>query len=68
VVAAAERMRSVTLSDEELAGADCVVIVTDHTGVDYGKVTRLAPLIVDTRNALAGNKGHTDTTARIIKL
>ncbi len=66
--AAGRRMRSVELRDEELECADCVVIVTDHTGVDYGKVTRRASLIVDTRNALAGNKGHSDTSARIIKL
>jgi UDP-N-acetyl-D-mannosaminuronate dehydrogenase len=25
----------VELTDEELAAADCVVIVTDHSGVDY---------------------------------
>jgi UDP-N-acetyl-D-glucosamine dehydrogenase len=32
--------------------ADCVVIVTDHTGVDYAKVVERGRLIVDTRNAL----------------
>ena len=32
--------------------ADCVVVVTDHTGVDYAAVLDAAPLIVDTRNAL----------------
>lgn len=34
------------------AQADCVVVVTDHTGVDYAAVLDAAPLIVDTRNAL----------------
>ena len=34
------------------AEADCVVIVTDHKGVDYETIVRNAPLIVDTRNAL----------------
>lgn len=32
--------------------ADCVVIVTDHTGVDYAAVVEQSKLIVDTRNAL----------------
>jgi len=34
------------------AEADCVVIVTDHSGLDYGKVIERSKLIVDTRNAL----------------
>ena len=34
--------------------ADCVVIVTDHSGVDYSAVVELSKLIVDTRNALKG--------------
>jgi UDP-N-acetyl-D-glucosamine dehydrogenase len=32
--------------------ADCVVIVTDHTRVDYAPIVAKARLIVDTRNAL----------------
>lgn len=35
-----------------VAAADCVVIVTDHTGIDYEKVIDRSKLIVDTRNAL----------------
>jgi UDP-N-acetyl-D-glucosamine dehydrogenase len=34
--------------------ADCVVIVTDHTGIDYASVVQKSKLIVDTRNALKG--------------
>ncbi len=34
--------------------ADCVVIVTDHTKVDYARVVQRSKLIVDTRNALKG--------------
>jgi len=30
---------------------------TDHCGVDYADVARRAPLVVDTRNALAGIAG-----------
>jgi UDP-N-acetyl-D-glucosamine dehydrogenase len=34
------------------AEADCVVIVTDHSGFEYAAVARNARLIVDTRNAM----------------
>jgi UDP-N-acetyl-D-glucosamine dehydrogenase len=40
--------------DAALAKADCVVIVTDHSGFDYKDLLNKAPLIVDTRNALKG--------------
>ena len=39
---------------ETAADADCVVIVTDHSAFDYGKLAASARLIVDTRNALKG--------------
>ena len=54
---------SVHLSDRVLqsqdmlpsvASADCVVIVTDHTGLDYARVIESSKVIVDTRNALKG--------------
>jgi UDP-N-acetyl-D-glucosamine dehydrogenase len=45
-------LTSVPLSAETLRGADCVVIVTDHSGVDYALVAREAKLVVDTRHAL----------------
>jgi UDP-N-acetyl-D-glucosamine dehydrogenase len=32
--------------------ADCMVLVTDHSGVDYAAIVDRARLIVDTRNAL----------------
>jgi UDP-N-acetyl-D-glucosamine dehydrogenase len=35
-----------------VAAADCVMIVTDHTSVDYRMIKRQAKLVVDTRNAL----------------
>ena len=37
---------------EMAAEADCVVVVTDHSGVDYAAIVDRAKLIVDTRNAL----------------
>ena len=45
---------SVDLTDEELRSADAVVIVTDHSSVDYQRVVNLARIVVDTRNATAG--------------
>ena len=43
-------LSGVALTDELLSGCDCAVIVTDHSDVDYSRVLRLAPLVVDTRN------------------
>jgi len=37
---------------EGVRSADCVVIVTDHSNVDYGAVVEHSKIIVDTRNAL----------------
>jgi UDP-N-acetyl-D-glucosamine dehydrogenase len=37
-----------------LGECDCAVVLTAHPGVDYEMVARLAPLVVDTRNALHG--------------
>jgi UDP-N-acetyl-D-glucosamine dehydrogenase len=45
------RMRSVSLTEDYLAGRDCVVIVTDHSAYDWPWVVAHAPLVVDTRNA-----------------
>ncbi|MCS7173056.1 MAG: nucleotide sugar dehydrogenase [Armatimonadetes bacterium] len=47
-----EDLASVPLTDEVLAWADCVIIATDHTGVDYRKVVERARLVIDTRNVL----------------
>jgi UDP-N-acetyl-D-glucosamine dehydrogenase len=44
--------RSVPLSPETVAAADCIMIVTDHTSVDYRMIRRHARLVVDTRNAM----------------
>ncbi|HEX4574528.1 MAG TPA: nucleotide sugar dehydrogenase [Gemmatimonadales bacterium] len=44
---------SVPLTRDTLAAADCVVIVTDHSGLDYPLIARHARAVVDTRNALA---------------
>jgi UDP-N-acetyl-D-glucosamine dehydrogenase len=44
--------RSVELTPQRVAAADCVMVVTDHSSVDYRMVKRHAKLIVDTRNAI----------------
>ena len=41
-------------AEDAVAGADCVVIVTDHSAFDYRKMVERAAMIVDTRNALKG--------------
>ncbi|HET9708018.1 MAG TPA: nucleotide sugar dehydrogenase [Gemmatimonadales bacterium] len=45
-------LESIALTADMLHGTDCVVIVTDHTGMDYALVAREAKLVVDTRHAL----------------
>jgi UDP-N-acetyl-D-glucosamine dehydrogenase len=47
-----QEFRSVELTPEAVAAADCVMIVTDHTAVDYRMIKRQAKLVVDTRNAI----------------
>ena len=45
--------RSVPLNDDTLRGADAVMIVTDHSAIDYERVKRLAAIVIDSRNALS---------------
>ena len=44
--------RSVALTPQSVASADCVLVVTDHSDVDYRMIARNARLVVDTRNAM----------------
>jgi UDP-N-acetyl-D-glucosamine dehydrogenase len=57
-------MSSVALTPENLAAADCVAIVADHTAFDYQGLVDHARLVLDTRNATKGRRGR----ARIVKL
>jgi UDP-N-acetyl-D-glucosamine dehydrogenase len=43
----------VALTAEEIASADAVLVVTNHSDVDYGLIVDRASLVLDTRNALA---------------
>jgi UDP-N-acetyl-D-glucosamine dehydrogenase len=58
-------LASVPLEPDTLAGADCVLIITDHSCTDWALVRRCARLVVDTRNAL---RSAPDGGARVVKL
>jgi len=47
-------MRSCALTEGLLGEQDAVLVVTDHSGVDYDLVLRTAPLVVDTRGVYRG--------------
>jgi UDP-N-acetyl-D-glucosamine dehydrogenase len=42
--------RSVELSAATISGYDLVIVVTDHSGVDYRLIAERARLVIDTRN------------------
>jgi UDP-N-acetyl-D-glucosamine dehydrogenase len=60
-------LKNSELTDESLSNCDCVLIITDHTGIDYEKVVRLAPLVIDTRNATR-KLNLSEYEAKIIRL
>jgi UDP-N-acetyl-D-glucosamine dehydrogenase len=45
-------LSSVELTPEGVAAADCVVIATDHSALDYVMLANAARRVIDTRNAL----------------
>jgi UDP-N-acetyl-D-glucosamine dehydrogenase len=56
--------KSQALTAASVQAADCVVITTDHSDLDWPLVRANARVVVDTRNALKGEPG----TARLVKL
>jgi UDP-N-acetyl-D-glucosamine dehydrogenase len=44
----------VEFTDEELQRADCVLIATDHSEVEYGRLVGIGVPVVDARNAMRG--------------
>jgi UDP-N-acetyl-D-glucosamine dehydrogenase len=54
---------SVPLTDAALSQADAVLIVTDHSVVDYARVAKLAKIVIDTRNATAAHRDAKPGTA-----
>ncbi|MCW5937040.1 MAG: nucleotide sugar dehydrogenase [Fimbriimonadaceae bacterium] len=53
---------SVPLTPESLAAADLVMILTDHTAVDYDFVVNHARHVLDTRHATRGRSGSAVVT------
>ncbi len=53
-----EKLQSIELTREAVGQADCVLIVTNHSRVDYKWVAENARLVVDTRNATRSLKDH----------
>jgi UDP-N-acetyl-D-glucosamine dehydrogenase len=66
-IGAGDPLSNQELTDELIKSADCVVICTAHSNVEYERVTALAPLIVDTRNALTKDQ-RSASAARIVRL
>lgn len=58
-------LESVPLTAETLAGADCVVIHTDHTGFNYDWIVEHARLVFDTRNATRDVKAGREKVVRL---
>ncbi|AFM43292.1 nucleotide sugar dehydrogenase [Desulfosporosinus acidiphilus SJ4] len=58
-------MESVPLTDEVLTEADGVLILTDHSTIDYARVVEKAKLVVDTRNATKDVLENRDRIAKI---
>lgn len=56
-------LRSIAIKRADLAGFDCVVVVTDHSSVDYEFILKKSRLIFDTRNIYIGKED-----SKIIKL
>lgn len=51
-------LKRLPFDKDSFRNSDCVVIVTDHTDVDYEFIAENSKLIVDTRNVLKAVKGR----------
>ena len=60
VPSVAENGVQLTSSPLEPAAYDCVVVVTDHSGIDYGALADEAQLVVDLRNATGADGRRSD--------
>ena len=49
---AGELIASVELDPIDLGVMDAVVLLTPHTGIDYDRIIRAAPLVIDTHSGL----------------
>jgi UDP-N-acetyl-D-glucosamine dehydrogenase len=59
-----QAMTSVPVTADALRSADAVLILTDHSALDYAEVVRHAQLVVDTRNA---TRAVTEGRDRVLK-
>ncbi len=57
-------LKSIDLTDQVLADADCVIVVAGHKATDYTKVLQQARVVVDTVNATQGLGG----SARVLRV
>lgn len=60
----ASPLRGIDLTDQVLDEADAVIIVTDHSAVDYARVADRARLVIDCRGVMSKVQG----SARIVGL
>ena len=51
-------MQSTEISKDVLQAQDCVVILTDHSVIDYRRVLDHSRMVFDTRNATSGLREH----------
>jgi UDP-N-acetyl-D-glucosamine dehydrogenase len=58
------KMNSITLSDQVLENADCVVILTDHSNIPVKQLLNKTKFVYDTRNVTRGLSGN----AKVIRL
>ena len=66
-IGAGDALSNHDLTDDLIKSSDCVIICTEHSGIDYKRVCDLAPLIVDTRNALS-QEIRNGSNATIVRL
>jgi UDP-N-acetyl-D-glucosamine dehydrogenase len=50
-------MESTPLTGQNLAAVDAVILVTDHSEVDYELILEQSPLIIDTRGKFRHEEG-----------
>jgi UDP-N-acetyl-D-glucosamine dehydrogenase len=62
-----DMLESLALTPEVLRAADCVLILTKHSGVDYEMVAEHAQVVVDTRHAIS-DEIQDRFNAKIIRL
>jgi UDP-N-acetyl-D-glucosamine dehydrogenase len=66
-IGAGDPLFNSNLTDDLIKSTDCVIICTEHSGVDYPRVLQLASLVVDTRNAL-NEELRDGSKAKVVRL